>query len=457
MDFSNLTGQIKWFLSGKDDYNKAIFISGAPGMGKTYAALNYCAENKNSLYFSFKNIDSSFALGVFCEAHPDIFSNSSDWHSFFERLAFYGKEKRPAVFFDSVGERNDKDEFYLELTLFLENNPDTAIILMGRPWDNIGVPYQELIAESLSTQEISELLSVSDKDAVSIFCLTSGIPALLSLYSTELSFEENLKAMLNTNSLFYRLVVEWMRESFRTPESYNTLLYGMANGQNRISELARFSCYPKNKCDKYIKALCEYGLVRKVHVKNGHTKYYPANSYLTLWYKTLLTAVPNGDGSFCEEVYSKFTQYFNDVVLSNFYKDMCYYWLKNNINSISIEYINTENEANRAVKLGDITFDFAYKGKRNTYAYFDTIFGNGLDITLWNKIEKASTADHPFYQNEYFLCTVNRVPDKFWKLNQIYDNVHIVQLKSLFAEYNKDYNRINHPRFVPSFVRSRGH
>lgn len=457
MNFSNLTEQIKWILSGKDDYNKAIFISGAPGLGKTYAALNCCAENKNSLYFSFKNIDSAFALGVFCEAHPDIFGNCSDWHSFFERLAVYGKEKRPTVFFDSVGERNDKDEFYSELTLFLETNSDTAIILIGRPWDNIGVPYQELIAEPLSTQEISELLSVSDKDAVSIFCLTSGIPALLSLYNTELTFEENLKAMLNINSLFYRLVIEWMRESFRTPESYNTLLYAMANGQNRISELARFSGYPKNKCDKYIKALCEYGLIRKVPGKNGYTKYYPANSYLALWYKVLLTAVPNSDGSFGEEVYSKFTQHFNDVVLSDFYKNMCYYWLKNNINGISVEYINTESEVNRDVKLGDITFDFAYKGKRNTYAYFDTIVGNGLDMPLWKKIEKATTADKPFYQNEYFLCTVNRVPDKFWKLNQIYDNVHIVQLKSLFAEYNKDYNRINHPRFVPSFVRSRGH
>lgn len=412
---------------------------------------------KTVCIFLFKNIDSVFALGVFCNAHPDIFDNCSEWHSFFKRLGVYGKEKRPAVFFDSVGERNDKDKFYAELNLFLETNSDTAIILIGRRWDDIDGPYKELIAEPLSTQEISELLSVSDKDAVSIFSLTSGIPALLSLYNTELTFEENLKAMLNINSLFYRLVIEWMRESFRTPESYNTLLYAMANGQNRISGLARFSGYPKNKCDKYIKALCEYGLVRKVPGKNGYTKYYPANSYLTLWYKVLLTAVPTSDGSFGEEVYSKFTQHFNDVVLSDFYKNMCYYWLKNNINGISVVYINTESEVNRDVKLGDITFDFAYNGKRNTYAYFDTILGNGLDMALWKKIEKATTTDRPFYQNEYFLCTVNRVPDKFWKLNQIYDNVHIVQLKSLFAEYNKDYNRINHPRFVPSFVRSRGH
>lgn len=66
-----------------------------------------------------------------------------------------------------------------------------------------------------------------------------------------------------------------MSKSFRTPESYNILLYAMANGYNRISESAAYSGYPKNKCDKYIKALCEVGLVRKEPERNGHTKYYP--------------------------------------------------------------------------------------------------------------------------------------------------------------------------------------
>ena len=89
-----------------------------------------------------------------------------------------------------------------------------------------------------------------------------------------------------------------MNESFRTPESYNTLLYAMANGYNRIGEIAKLSGFPKNKCDKYIKALIEHGLVIKTPGENGHTKYLPANTYLTLWYKCLLTAVPNSEGSF---------------------------------------------------------------------------------------------------------------------------------------------------------------
>ncbi len=247
-------------------------------------------------------------------------------------------------------------------------------------------------------------------------------------------------------------MIDWMRDSFRTPESYNTLLYGMANGYNRIGEIAKFSGFPKNKCDKYIKALIEHGLVTKVPDENGHTKYFPANSYLTLWYKCLLTAVPNPDGSFGEEVYKRFMQYFNDELMSDFYKDMCHYWIEQNINSNYAEYIDTNNPAYRDIQIDGVTFDFAYQEGRNVYAYFNTALGNGLSMSIWRKIETATTKTTPFYKNEYYICTVNRVPNNFWQLSKTYDNVHIVSPKMLFTTYKKEYNKRAHPRFVPSFV-----
>lgn len=293
---------------------------------------------------------------------------------------------------------------------------------------------------------------MSDAESVNIFSLTAGIAELLAAYDTSISFEENVRAALHINSPFYRIMISRMCECFRTPESYNTLLYAMVNGHNRISELAAFSGYPKNKCDKYIKALCEFGLVRKEPEKNGHTKYYPANSYIALWYKMLLTAVLNADGSFGDDVYDHFMSCFNDVILSAFYKEMCVYWLEKNINSISTEYIDTKDSSYQNIRNGNVTFDFACEKKRAVYAYYDTTLGGKLTQKLWKEIEKSTTKDRPFYENEYIICTVNRVPDSFWTLSKHYDNVHIVPLKSLFATYNKDYNRRMHPRFVPSFV-----
>ena len=305
--------------------------------------------------------------------------------------------------------------------------------------------------------QLADSCLFSDNIAEGLYCrLTGAIPALLSLYDNELSFADNVRALLHTNSPFYRLAIDWMQESFRTPESYNTLLYAMANDYNRIGEIAKFSGFPKNKCDKYVKALIEHGLVIKISGENGHTKYLPTNTYLTLWYKFLLTAVPNSDGSFNDDVFNQFMQYFNNELMADFYKDMCHYWLKQNVNSNYANYIDTNNPTYRDVQIDGVTFDFACQGDRSVYAYFNTTLGNGLSTSIWRKIETVTTKTAPFYKNEYYICTVNRLPDSFWKLSKTYDNVHIVSLKMLFAEYKIEYNAKVHKRFVPSFVRRRG-
>lgn len=448
MLFSNLMYKLQNFSADE----KVLFVSGYPGSGKTFSALRFCDEHKESLYFSFKNLKANFALRMFCNAHPDLFSSCKNWINFFNCLRAYGNKKHPLVFFDNAGERNDKEDFYAALTDFLESDSKIMVVLLGKPWEAPLVPFREVDIDYFSMPQLADVCSLSDQTAASLYCLTSAIPALLSPYNHELSFEDNVKAFLHTDSIFYHLAIDWMRDSFRTPESYNTLLYGMANGYNRIGEIAKFSGFPKNKCDKYIKALIEHGLVTKVPGENGHTKYFPANSYLTLWYKYLLTAVPNPNGSFDKEVYKRFMQYFNDKLMSDFYKDMCHYWIEQNINSNYAEYIDTNNPTYRDIQIDGVTFDFACQEGRNVYAYFNTALGNGLSTIIWRKIETATTQTTPFYKNEYYICTVNRVPDSFWQLSKTYDNVHIVSQKMLFTTYKKAYNKRAHPRFVPSFV-----
>ncbi len=77
--------------------NKALFIHEDKGMGKTYSILKYCEGHKNCLYFSFRNMDSDFALRVFSNTYPEIFSVSSDWNIFFEQLSRKTKGNRLTV------------------------------------------------------------------------------------------------------------------------------------------------------------------------------------------------------------------------------------------------------------------------------------------------------------------------------------------------------------------------
>ena len=102
-------------------------------MGKTYAALSYCAENKDSLYFSFRSISAELAIKAFTERYPNVFNNCTTWATFFDCLKINGKEKRPTVFFDDVSERNDKADFYAALKNFTEESKgNVLVVLIGR-------------------------------------------------------------------------------------------------------------------------------------------------------------------------------------------------------------------------------------------------------------------------------------------------------------------------------------
>ena len=71
-----LKSDIEQFRSSHS--NGVLFFSADNGMGKTYAALSYCAEDKDGLYFSFRHISADFAPKIFPKRYPDIFKNSTD-------------------------------------------------------------------------------------------------------------------------------------------------------------------------------------------------------------------------------------------------------------------------------------------------------------------------------------------------------------------------------------------
>ena len=159
----NLKTDIKQFHSAPSGNNVLLFSADA-GMGKTYAVLSYCADNKDSLYFSFRHISSELALKTFAERYPDVFKDCATWSEFFDCLKIYGKEKRPTVFFDDVGERNDKTDFYAALKNFIDEDDgcDVLVVLISRPWEQVEIPCQTISIIPYSTQEIAETPSVSD-------------------------------------------------------------------------------------------------------------------------------------------------------------------------------------------------------------------------------------------------------------------------------------------------------
>ena len=115
--------------------------------------------------------------------------------------------------------------------------------------------------------------------------LTGGLPAVAKYLCADIPFEENLKILLKHDSAFSHFAPSILQRLFRSPESYHPILYSIACGKHRLSEIAKDIGFPNNKCGKYLEALIKAGLV-KAHKEseNSFARYFLTNSYIKSWY-----------------------------------------------------------------------------------------------------------------------------------------------------------------------------
>ena len=103
---------------------------------------------------------------------------------------------------------------------------------------------------------------------------------MLNDYDETKSFSDNLYNWISTESMLYRLMPQMLSEQFRTPESYHAILYAIARGKHRLSEIAKHMAVPNNQCKKYLDALIATGLIAvKEH------RYSILNSYVDFWHR----------------------------------------------------------------------------------------------------------------------------------------------------------------------------
>jgi len=121
---------------------------------------------------------------------------------------------------------------------------------------------------------------MSAVDVARLCAVTGGLSALLNDYDETKSFFDNLNGWISTDSMLYRLMPQMLSEQFRTPESYHAILYAIATGNHRLSEIAKHMAVPNNQCKKYLDALIAMGLIE---VKEHN--YFILNSYVDFWHR----------------------------------------------------------------------------------------------------------------------------------------------------------------------------
>lgn len=413
-----------------------ITFSGWIGVGKTTAVQAYCKKHSESLYFSFANTEYNLALKLFAKKYPTIFSDPKDWDEFFTQLHAHATKNLCTVFFDSHCNKSHPEIHAAIMNHFYENSHRAVFVFIEDDYGNRNFT-------PLHFGEIKKLFpKLTNEELVCIQAVTGGIASLVALYDPTLSFEINLKRFLQPDSYFRHLAERIIKEYFRTPESYNTLLYGISTGKRRVSELSAFSGYPNNKCDKYLKSLISHGIVKHVNAQGKQPAHYAiTNGYLSFWYRYVFPQSDFRD----EDVFQSMMQYVRSVLVKRAFRRECEYWLSNNVRAYRYMHGDFYAEKDRRyknVRLEQVAFDLVSEdfGDFVYVKYFDTI-GTHCTKADWDEIERV-TANFS-KNNTYILFSIHRFSDYCWKMSASHDNLRLVQSTAFLPCYDfKDHYRI---------------
>lgn len=403
---------------------RIVIFHGPDGMGKTVSGKIFCKWYRGH-YFSFRNLDAPLALHFFD-------SNSKSWGDFFNILK--SKEKRPVIFFDDVDDRNDKDDFLNALYSCVDQN--MFVVLCCRKPMELQCKAISHPAELMSVADIQLIIKCTDRlDTLRMFALTGGIPELVYQYNDALSFLENMKQFFTPCSRYLTYAERQMRQEFRSPESYNTLLYGIAQGCYRISQLAEFSGFPKNKVDKYLKALIDAGMIvtRSRSCADGQqrTHYFFRNSYWEIWYRFYFPVQWRyGNGVPDDVLQSWMTEIEQSFVIS-YYRDLCLRWFRQT--AIEERILNDfAFQTKHRKQIGGIVFDCCESTPEYTaFAYIWSSLTEPFPKELYERIISVTTKIQPYYKNQYFLFSAQPLPRFLVTERERNPNVHATALRGL--------------------------
>ncbi|MBQ1598407.1 MAG: ATP-binding protein [Lachnospiraceae bacterium] len=205
-----------------------------------------------------------------------------------------GKKNRE--FFDSLARLRNK-QLYPGPVMIL-------MILSSYTWDHkdlmeqLGEKLAGSIDHRLRVGDISFLDLVrclgdySVRDSVQTYGVIGGTPRYLSRWNPDLTFRENVcQLILSPSGSLFRAAEEEITRELREPEVYNTILYAMANGKEKLNDIFTFTGYSRPKISVYLKNLAAFDVIEKVisfdaggwdHAKKG--VYRIRNNFIAFYY-----------------------------------------------------------------------------------------------------------------------------------------------------------------------------
>ncbi len=388
-------------------------------------------RKKKTRYFSFACLDNAHALRAFAKTFELETESPENWTE--AGRAFQKKycSETLLVFFDDLEFFSERDAFRTACFEFIAKH--NIIVAetwrcLREDWDPMPLYPFSLFIGCRTLPDLCKLFpKYAKQDIVRLYSMTGGISTILKELNADSSFEDNLRTLFRFDSAFTRYLPEWLREYFRTPESYYPILCSMAKGKRRLSEIAHDVGFPNNKCLNYLQALDRAGLVRaETAFGNRQTSYLLTNNYIAAWclyaYERRSEMISDPDG-FLQDVISAVDQQLAVPAFRNACFRFLEYGTKEYLNPFAGQiFYSTNPEVYRDViiDLGDgssVVLDYCTQRDDHSLA---AVIPDDLNRRFTkDDIENIRYAVKRFdklYETEIVIFSVNRFSD--WCVHQ---------------------------------------
>lgn len=190
----------------------------------------------------------------------------------------------------------------------------------------------QLKLEAFSLQDMKQYgWRYSNEDLASLYAVTGGIPDYLAQVNPELPIEENISKMfLDSSSKLFNEVDNLLKEEFREPRIYSSILKAIANGKTSLNEISQYVGIASVAVQPYLTKLMSIGIVSRLSpvgsgIRERNNIYVIQNSFFVFYYRFIsanLSFINSGNADIVlDRIEEGFSNYMGPV-----WENICTKW-----------------------------------------------------------------------------------------------------------------------------------
>ncbi len=335
---------------------KFVVVYGNHKCGKT-ELLSEFAKNKRGFFFSAQKLNSFMNLRLFEKAASEFSGEEEDfptWKVAFRRIADFARDERFLLVIDDFADLVFEDRNILkDFRAAFENEWRNSNIFVAAGCGRTFFTETEILAENsaaslrrpviykldeLDYLDAAKLLpkGTSAVDKMRYYCCLGGIPEYLNLVDGNLGFEDNIRNIfLEKGAPLFDEPPMIFLDELREPEFYNSILFALAKGSQRINEIVAETGESSTKVNKYLLTLLQMQIVNRdipfgEENKSSRKGIYTISSKaLAFWFRFVL---PNRtEISMGKPVEENLLAEIDDYISGKLYEQVCMqYMLRKN-------------------------------------------------------------------------------------------------------------------------------